>query len=76
MFHQQPFLAAVLVHRDCMCTWLLALFCDSTVTFPSIPGRDLASTYLSPLLPGGPLPPVDHPSKAHAEYFSTLCGFS
>ena len=49
-----------------LCARLLALFHDSTVTFPSIPGEDSASTYLSSLLSGGPLPPVDHPSKAQS----------
>ena len=55
-----------------LCARLLALFHDSTVTFPSIPGRDSASTYLPSLLSGGPLPPVDHPSKAQSIFQHSL----
>ena len=55
-----------------MCVQLLALFHDSTVTFPSIPGGDSASTYLSSLLSGGPLPTVDHPSKAQSIFQHSL----
>ena len=50
-----------------LCTRLLALFCDSTITFLSIPGGDSASTYLSSLLSGGPLSPVDHPSPEYTD---------
>ena len=55
-----------------LCARLLALFHDSTVTFPSIPGRDSASTNLSSLLSGGPLPPVDHQSESQSIFQHSL----
>ena len=48
-----------------LCTQLVASFSDSNISFPSIPGVEY---HLLSSLSGGPLPPVDHPSKAQSVF--------
>ena len=68
-FHVSP--AAFLVccvGLQNLCTQSLASFSDSNISFPFIPEVESATTCLSSLS-GGPLPSVDHPSKASQSVF-------